>query len=383
MAAPEHRPPAVSALLADPDCERAAALARRLGEQQIVLAGTVHDAAATVAALARQRPSALLLAADLVRQHPALLADLAADQNLRLVLLTADPADPLITESLGFGVQPLLYDAPAAALARAVRAGAVSQTAPGAEKQGQVIVVHGPAGGVGKTLLSLYLSYLFATAGHQSVLVDLNQYGAVAPWLRLPRSPAGLHTLVHALKHEGGAAGLGPALLPAPGAERRLLLALSSGPAKMDQLSHQDMQLLLGHLAGIARAVVVDTGSELTERVLGALLSAHRALLVLSPQIVTGWQALELLDVLRSAYVPQGSLGLVLNRVHRAQRFGLDEYRQALGLPLLATLPEAPVLRKLAERGGPPNLRRPRAVVGPARRLVRRLLAEREVPAWR
>lgn len=217
----------------------------------------------------------------------------------------------------------------------------------------QIITVHGPAGGVGKTLIALHLAYLFAGNGLSTVLVDLSQYGAIAPWLRLPR---GVSSGVSGLVTAGSATStrLRGALVQAPGAGENLQLVLSSGPAKMDQIKAGEVEALLRQLSAMAQVVVVDTGSELTERVLGALLSSTRVLLTVSPRVIAGWQTLELLDLLRSAHAGREQLGLVFNRVKAGSKYGLAEYQQVIGLPVLGSIPESAELQAAAEHGGPP-----------------------------
>ena len=232
----------------------------------------------------------------------------------------------------------------------------------------RIITVHGPAGGVGKTMIALHLAYLFAGNGLSTVLVDLSQYGAVAPWLRLPRgTSSGVSGLITASSPR-----LHSALIPAPGAGENLQLVLSSGPAKMDQIKATEVETLLCQLAAMAQVVVVDTGSELTERVLGALLASTRVLLTVSPRVIAGWQTLELLDLLRSAHVGREQLGVVFNRVKAGAKFGLAEYQQVIGLPVLGTIPESAELQAAAEEGGAPALRRS----GPGMKALRQLASD-------
>jgi pilus assembly protein CpaE len=232
----------------------------------------------------------------------------------------------------------------------------------------QIITIHSPSGGVGKTLIAIHLAYLFANNGLSTVLVDLSQYGAVAPWLRLPRGvSSGVSGLIAA--GSASAARLRGALVQAPGAQENLQLVLSSGPAKMDQVKAGETETLLRQLSAMAQVVVVDTGSELTERVLGAMLASTRVLLVASPRVIAGWQALELLDLLRSAHVGRDQLGVIFNRVKAGSKFGLAEYEQVIGLPVLGSIPESAELQAAAEQGGPPLAGRP----GPGVRAIRQL----------
>jgi len=232
----------------------------------------------------------------------------------------------------------------------------------------QIITVHGPAGGVGKTLIALHLAYLFASNGLSTVLVDLSQYGAVAPWLRLPR---GVSSGVSGLVAAGSinAARLRGALLQAPGVGENLQLVLSSGPAKMDQIKSGEVESLLRQLSSLAQVVVVDTSSELTERVLGALLASTKVLMAVCPMVIAGWQTLELLDLLRSAHAGREQLGVVFNRVRVGSKYGLAEYQQVIGLPVLGSIPESAELQGAAEVGGPPAISKP----GPGIKALRQL----------
>jgi Flp pilus assembly CpaE family ATPase len=217
----------------------------------------------------------------------------------------------------------------------------------------QVIAIHGPAGGVGKTTVALHLAYMYALKGCATVLVDLSQYGAVAPWLRIPRgTSSGLSGFI-ALQTQGGARSHA-ALVPAPGAGEKLNLLLSSGPAKMDQVHANDVESVLKYLSSFAQVVIVDTGSELTDRALGALMAATQVAVTVSPHVLAGWHALELLDVVRSAYLPRDKFGLLLNRVQPGGPFSVDEYAKTIGLPVVGCVPESADLRRAAEVGGAP-----------------------------
>jgi|GEM_PF-2120755 len=240
----------------------------------------------------------------------------------------------------------------------------------------QVLVVHSPAGGTGKTLLALLMAYMYADKGHRTVLVDLCQYGAVAPWLRIPRGAAsGFARLLPDLR-QGTLSdeAIHGSWVAAPEANDRLYVIPSSGAAKMDQVKAADVELLLSRLTHSNLVVIVDTGSELTDRVLGALVSATQVVLAVNPQVVAGWQALELLEILRTAYVKKDRLGAVFTRVEPGARFGVDEYVQTLDLPLLGTVPESVDLHKLSERGGPPAIRGKTPGIRAVRSLAHRLV---------
>jgi len=235
----------------------------------------------------------------------------------------------------------------------------------------QVLVVHGPAGGTGKTLLAVLMGYMYAAKGCATTLVDLSQYGAVAPWLQIPRGlSSGVAGLVSGL-HEnlGMEQRLRSALMPAPGAEERLQILPSSGAAKMDQVKASDVEALCRLLTGLSQVVIVDTSSELTDRTLGALTAATRIVLTVTPEVVPGWQALELLELLRSAYIRRDNLTVAFNRVRPGCRFGVDDYQQVLGLPVAGIIPESADLRSAVERGRPPAARNK----GPGMDAVRQL----------
>lgn len=246
---------------------------------------------------------------------------------------------------------------------------------PNVSREARVIAVHSPVGGVGKTLIAMHLAYLYAHKGLSTVLVDLSQYGTLAPWLQIPRGlTTGLSGMVTALD-EGGVADarVRSAFVPAPGARDRLQLVLSSGPAKMDRVQSTQVETLLKHLSATADVVVVDTGADLSDRTLGALLSATHVLLPALPNAVAGWQVLELLDVLRSAYISRDKLSVVFNRVQKGSRFGTQEFEQVFGLPTLGSIPETAELRHAPDQGGPPAIHRKSAGVQALRQAAHQL----------
>lgn len=239
----------------------------------------------------------------------------------------------------------------------------------------RVIVVHSPVGGVGKTLIAMYLSYLYAHKGLSTILVDLSQYGTLAPWLQIPRGlTTGLTGMVTALEEGGVADGrVRNAFVPGPGARDKLQLVLSSGPAKMDRVQSTQVETLLKHLAATADVVVVDTGADLSDRTLGALLAASHVLLPALPNAVAGWQVLELLDLVRSAYISRDKLSVVFNRVQKGSRYGTEEFAQVFGLPVLGVIPESPDLRHAPDQGGPPAIHRRTAGVQAVRQVAHQL----------
>jgi MinD-like ATPase involved in chromosome partitioning or flagellar assembly len=239
-----------------------------------------------------------------------------------------------------------------------------------------IIVVHSPCGGVGKTLIALHLAYMYANKGLSTVLVDLSQYGALAPWLQIPRGiTTGLTGMVTALEEGGVADGrIRSALVPGPGVKEKLQLVLSSGPAKMDRVQSSQAEKLLKHLAATNEVTVVDTGSDLSDRTLGALLAATRILITLQPSVVAGWQALELLDLLRSAYISHERLAAIFNRVQNGGRYGIAEYQQAVEIPLLGVVPESADLRRAPDEGGPPAVHRQTPGVRAIREIAHQLI---------
>lgn len=238
----------------------------------------------------------------------------------------------------------------------------------------EIIVVHGPASCSGKTTIALYLAYLYANKGCPAVLVDLTQYGSITPWLRLPKgASSGLAGLLSSVQ---GAPGTSPnrGMIQAPGGGQLLQLVLSSGPAKMDKVTADDVESLLKQMAAAGHVVIVDTGSELTSRVVGALLASTRIALTLTPTVTAGWHGAQLLDILRSAYIPRERLGVIFNRIKPGGRFGLDEFIDTIGLPVLGLIPEAEDLRLAAEVGGPPNVRGDQAGLLAIRKVAHQLI---------
>lgn len=235
----------------------------------------------------------------------------------------------------------------------------------------QVLVVYGPAGGVGKTTLALCLAYLYAAKGVQTVLMDLSQYGTIAPWLRLPQGTgSGLISLLAAGQEQDAVGDL----VPAPDSDNYLHLVPSSGPARMDRLSAAGVEAAIQHLSRAAQVVIVDTGSELTERALGAVMSATHVALTLAPSVMAGWQGLDFLEILRSLYIPRERMGLVFSRVRRGSPYGLDEYEQALGLPVWGIIPETARLHAAFDKGGPPNVSTNRGGLWAMRRLAQQFM---------
>lgn len=238
----------------------------------------------------------------------------------------------------------------------------------------EVIVVHGPASCSGKTTISLYLAYLYASKGCSTVLVDLSQYGSITPWLRLPKGiSSGFAGLLASTQGTAGSP-KGRGIIQAPGGGQFLQVVLSSGPAKMDKITADEVETVLTQIAAAGHVVIVDTGSELTSRVVGAFLASTRLVLTLTPTVIAGWHGTQLLDIIRSAYIPRERLGVIFNRIKPGGRYSLDEYVETIGLPLLGCIPEAEDLRMAAEVGGPPSVHGKQAGALSIRRVAHALI---------
>lgn len=253
-----------------------------------------------------------------------------------------------------------IQSVPGPALAMPAVPAAAPSVLPGPESAGApVIVVHSPKGGAGTSTVAAHLATCWARQGMQVLLIDLSAYGAAAVLCKARQQGMGLEALASTVEMAPDCLApgfdLAPYLTPLPVTPGRLDLLAGARPHLLDRFTPQQVMALLSLCTQLPYdAVVVDSASEPTVRTLAALETADWLILVATADYTACWNLVNLQDLLQTLRVKAERL-LVLNRF-TGGGLSPDELQQRLGIPLVAVLPEHPLLRDIGNRGRPWDL---------------------------
>ncbi len=224
------------------------------------------------------------------------------------------------------------------------------------DRDGRVITVFSPKGGVGKTTMSVNLSVALARTRAEVCVVDLDlAFGDVAITMQIIPE----HTITEAAESEQD---LDYALL------QNLLTRHASGITILAAPTHPEGRDLV--TATLARSViqilrrhfdyvVIDTPPGFDDQVLGAFDETDECVIVATldvPTIKNTKVALETLDLLR--LVPNGR-HLVLNRADDEVGLSLANVEEILGMPVEVSLPSSTAVASATNHGRPIVLSKP------------------------
>ncbi|MBC7228676.1 MAG: response regulator [Thermoflexales bacterium] len=218
---------------------------------------------------------------------------------------------------------------------------------PAAGRQGQLVAVFSPKGGVGCTTVAVNLAVALQTrlgVGQKVAIMDGSfQFGDVGVMLNLQatRSVADLAVRVEELDTDLLTSVLTPhpsgikALLAPPNPEAaEAFIGADSGTAE----GSRRIGAILDGLLSEFDIVVVDTWSMLNELTLTFLDRADLILLVVTPLIPDIKDARHFLELADRLGYPRTKIGLVINHSDRRTGLRLDQIERAL-IPALAHIP--------------------------------------------
>jgi Flp pilus assembly CpaE family ATPase len=329
---------------------------------------------------------AVLASADLHRLTVDSL-EVVRHSGTPLVLLV-EPAEIPQFEGLAYLVPAASSGADiVSALRGAIQRGVIQDEAPRATERlseeasaplahsGQVLALVSGKGAPGTTTLAVSLAAALSHQGSRVVLVDADlRGGGVAPYLDLdPRR--GLIGLT-----------VGPATDDLVGAELQdangfSVLAGIERPEMRDRLTPEQLMAALAVLRGQFEFTVVDVGQSLpglAPDAASAVLRTADEVLVATTADLTGlWNTRHCLRYLQESLgLPHERLALVINRHAGRHEYGAAEVERALGLRVIATVPDD---RKAALRAAREQLSLT-AVGGSAARQVTALAGELTQP---
>jgi pilus assembly protein CpaE len=235
--------------------------------------------------------------------------------------------------------------------------------------QGRMIVVIGPKGGAGKTIVASNLAVAFAEAGQRVALADLDlQFGDIGLVLGMP--PA--HTIYDLVMSGGSldAEKLGDYLTTHESGARVLL-----APARPDQAAMVDVEFLRQMFA-VLRAtedwLVVDSGPGFTPEAIAAIDVATDICIVGTVDAAALKNTKLGLETLDLMGVDAGNVKLVLNRADSRVGISPDDARTITGRAVDVLIPSHRDVPRSANSGRPIVMAQPGSE--PARAL--RSLAE-------
>jgi pilus assembly protein CpaE len=235
--------------------------------------------------------------------------------------------------------------------------------------QGRMIVVVGPKGGVGKTIVSSNLAVALAQAGERVALLDMDlQFGDIGLVLGLPPT----HTIYDLVASGGSldAEKLGDYLAIHESGARIL-----QAPARPDQASAVDVEFLR-ELFGVVRAnedwLVVDSGPGFTPEVIAAIDAASDICVVGTVDAAALKNTKLGLETLELMGVDPSLVKVVLNRADSRVGISTDDASAVMDRAPDVLLPSHRDVPRSANDGRPVVLAQPSSE--PARAL--RALAE-------
>jgi pilus assembly protein CpaE len=394
-------PPRVLLAIGNPERERQLLTALREGGCSI--AGRCLDGPSVVQQAVAGNADVVLASAGLHRlTGESFIA--VREAGVPMVLL-AGPAEADVYDGLSY-VLPPASDGPViiAALREAIRRGAVvsqaaadglatpERTVHGFQGNGEVIALVSGKGAPGTTTVAIGLAAALAGSKRGVVLVDGDlRGGAVGPYLDLdPRRGLSGLSVGPTDKPEGVLDELqdGPGFSILTGIER---------PEAQERVTPARIAGTVSALQEHFDVIFIDAGetiSGITSAVGAAFLrSAERVLLVTTADLIGLWNArASLRFVTESLGIPPEAVSAVVNRRNGSAEYGAPEVERALGIRVVAAIPEDLRAARRARADQAPITATGGKVARAVAELASRLagaadaeeqLASKEVSAWR
>jgi len=324
------------------------------------------------------RPTVAVLGPSCTEPRHLAIAErlVAANHNVRTLLITQELSTALLRQALRAGVRDVLaLPLEPGQLDEAINLvipsldeiptvdGSVRSTSSGPLlRRGRVMTVFSTKGGSGKSVVATNMAIALAQqSGGRVIVVDADlQFGDVAVMMKL--SPR--HTVVDAVANIDRLDGaMFESMLiehPSSGVE---VLAAPLEPAFADQISGPEMVKLVEIARSVADYVVVDTPAYFNDVVLGCIEMSDDVLLVAGMDIPNIKNVKIGLQTLRLLNTPLEKVRLVLNRSDSKVKLDIGEVERTLKLQAECLIPSDIVVPVAVNRGTPVVQSAPRSGV--------------------
>jgi pilus assembly protein CpaE len=229
--------------------------------------------------------------------------------------------------------------------------GAPIASSPMHAAHGKIIVVYGPRGGVGRTMVATNLAMALQTEDTPTIIVDVAlQFGDVAACLNL-QTRNSILDLVEQVNE------LDPELIDRIAVHHTSGLKVVAAPARPEQaesVQGASISKVLKFLTSIFQYVVVDTSSGLTEATIGAIDCGDLIILIGAPDLPTIKNLRIFFDLSEALNLTPQKVALVMNRMDK--RFGISAEKVAdlLKQPVVAQIPLDDRVIPLSTNSGEP-----------------------------
>jgi pilus assembly protein CpaE len=306
-----------------------------------------------------EMPGACAIAERVRNSHPA----------TTVVLLRLDLEPHVFAEAMSVGIGAVVAADDTVGISAAVsRARSTWETINGpaaqaSERDGRVITVFSPKGGVGKTTMAVNLGMALGQEGADVCVVDLDlAFGDVAITMQLIPE----HTIAEAAESEEHLdfALLQTLLTRHPSS--LTILAAPTHPEGRDRIAASLVRRVIQTLRRNFDFVVIDTPPGFDDQVLGAFDETDDCVVVATldvPTIKNTKVALETLDLL---HLVPNNRHLVLNRADEEVGLSLANVEDILGMKVAISLPSTTAVASATNHGQPIVLSKPDHAVSKA-----------------
>lgn len=294
--------------------------------------------------------NAIRLASLFDLEYPEISVVLVTDrgETIALAAMRAGIRDLLTPQADAAAIQAMLERA---SLAAAGRRRGLGNAVPGKSRQGRIISVMSPKGGVGKTTVTTNLAVgLGKDAPAKVVVVDLDlQFGDVASGLLLDPEKTLADAVVGAAVHDTVV--LKSYLTLHPSGIYALCAPLL--PTAADAISGEQIGRLLSQLSNEFQYVVVDTAPGLDEHVLATLELATDAVWVCGMDIPSIRGLRNSLNVLSEIDLVPEKRHVVLNMADRGTGLSVQDIETTIACPVDIVLPRSRAVPFSTNKGVP------------------------------
>ncbi len=217
-----------------------------------------------------------------------------------------------------------------------------------AVREGKIITVFSPKGGIGCTTIAVNVAVSFAEQGRKTLLVDGSlQFGDVAVMLNL-KSPASIVDLIENvadLDHD-----LISSVLQEHESGLKILLA-PPRPEMAELVSAEGMKTLLEALRELFDIIVIDTSSSLNDINLALLDNADRIVLITRQDLPSLKNVSRFFDLSQDLEYARAKVILVVNYASKKRTISVKDIEDTLKWPTAAVIPEDLAAYSAADQG--------------------------------